>query len=156
MLCDNPEGWRGWVGAGLQREGIYVYRGVSLGAQLVKSPPAVWETWFDPWVGKIPWRRERLPVFWSGEFHALYSPWGCKELDTTEQFSLSLHLSVKQQGQSSHPLCLRASPTHSFTDSELLRTSPTMQYHFYGYCNFKLLTIQEAKESFHWPRLKEL
>ena len=25
----------------------------------------------DPWVGKIPWRRERLPppVFWPGEFH---------------------------------------------------------------------------------------
>ena len=26
---------------------------------------------FDPWVGKIPWRREWLPtpVFWTGEFH---------------------------------------------------------------------------------------
>jgi len=36
---------------------------------------------FNPWVGKIPWRRERLPtpVFWPGEFHGLYSPWGCKE-----------------------------------------------------------------------------
>jgi len=47
---------------------------------------------FDPWVGKIPWRRERLPtpVFWPGEFYGLYSPWGCKELDTTERFSLSL------------------------------------------------------------------
>ena len=31
---------------------------------------------FDPWVRKIPRRRERLPtpVFWSGEFHGLYSP----------------------------------------------------------------------------------
>ena len=40
---------------------------------------------FDPWVGKIPWRRERLPtpVFWPRE-HGLYSPLGCKELDTTE------------------------------------------------------------------------
>ena len=28
------------------------------------------ETWFDPWVGKIPWRRERLPtpVFWPRKF----------------------------------------------------------------------------------------
>jgi len=28
---------------------------------------------FDPWVEKIPWRRERLltPVFWPGEFHEL-------------------------------------------------------------------------------------
>ena len=56
-------------------------------AQLVKNPPAMWETWVNPWVGKIPWRRERLPtpVFWSGEFHGLYSPWGCQELDMTEQ-----------------------------------------------------------------------
>ena len=40
---------------------------------------------FAPWVGKMPWRRKRLPtpVFWPGEFHGLYSPWGRKELDTT-------------------------------------------------------------------------
>ena len=49
---------------------------------------------FYPWVGKIPWRRERLPtpVFWPGKFHgqrhlAGYSPWGSKESDTTERFS---------------------------------------------------------------------
>ena len=32
---------------------------------------------FDPWVGKIPWRRESLPtpVFWPGESHGLDSPW---------------------------------------------------------------------------------
>ena len=30
-----------------------------------------------------------IPVFWPGEFHGLYSPWGCKELDTTERLSLS-------------------------------------------------------------------
>ena len=52
---------------------------------------------FDPWVRKIPWRRERLPtpVFWPGEFHELYSPWGSKELDTTEQLSLLvLHFAI--------------------------------------------------------------
>ena len=44
---------------------------------------------FDPWVGKFLWRREwpPTPVFWPGEFHGLYSPWGRKELDTTEQLS---------------------------------------------------------------------
>ena len=33
--------------------------------QLVKNPPAMQKTWFDPWAGKIPRRRERLstPVF---------------------------------------------------------------------------------------------
>ena len=47
---------------------------------------------FDPWVGKIPWRGERLPtpVFWPGEFRGLYSPWGHEESDKTEQLSLSL------------------------------------------------------------------
>ena len=46
---------------------------------------------FDPWVGKIPWRREWLPtpVFLPGEFHgqrrlAGYSPWGHKESDMAE------------------------------------------------------------------------
>ena len=44
---------------------------------------------FDPWVGKSPWRRERLsaPVFWPGEFHGLYSPWGRKESDMTERLN---------------------------------------------------------------------
>ena len=48
---------------------------------------------FDPWVGKIPWRRERLPtpVFWPGEFQGIYSPWGPNESDATERLSLSLH-----------------------------------------------------------------
>ena len=46
---------------------------------------------FDPWVGKIPWRRARqpTPVLLPGKSHrqrslAGYSPWGLKELDTIE------------------------------------------------------------------------
>ena len=37
-------------------------------------------SYHDPWIGKIPWRRERLhtSVFWPEEFHGLYSPWGPK------------------------------------------------------------------------------
>ena len=56
----------------------------------VSPEPLMWETWFDLWVGKIPWWRERqpTPVFWPGEFRGLYSPWGCKESDTTEWLSL--------------------------------------------------------------------
>ena len=43
----------------------------SLVAQLVKNLSAMQRPGFDPWVGKIPWRRGRLPtpVFWPGEFH---------------------------------------------------------------------------------------
>ena len=36
--------------------------GDSLVAQLVKNPPAVQETRFDPWVGKIHWRRKWQPI----------------------------------------------------------------------------------------------
>ena len=41
------------------------YSLASLVAQQVKNIPTVLETWrpgFDPWVGKLPWRRERLPT----------------------------------------------------------------------------------------------
>ena len=52
------------------------YSWASLVAQLVKKiclhcrKPG-----FNPWVGKIAWRRKRLPtpVFWPGEFHGLYN-----------------------------------------------------------------------------------
>ena len=55
------------------------------GTQLVKNPPAMQ---FNSWVGKILWRRDMLPtpVFWPGEVHGLYHPWGRKESDTTECF----------------------------------------------------------------------
>ena len=46
---------------------------------------------FDPWVGKVPWRRGELltPIFLPGEVHGQrslvgYSVWGRKESDTTE------------------------------------------------------------------------
>ena len=97
----------------------------SLIAQLVKETLVL-----NPWVGKICWRRDRLPtpvflgfscgsagkestcnagdlgsnprmgrspgqgkVFWPGEFHGLYRPWGPKESDMTKWLSLSLLIS---------------------------------------------------------------
>ena len=52
----------------------FQYSWASLAAQLVKSPPAMQETWYNPWVGKIPWRRAWQPtlVFCPGEFHGLF------------------------------------------------------------------------------------
>ena len=49
------------------------YSWTSLVAQLVKNTPQCGRPGFNPWVGKVPWRRERLPtpVFWPGEFHGL-------------------------------------------------------------------------------------
>ena len=46
------------------------YSWASLVAQLVKNPPECGRPGFHPWIGKISWRRKRLPtpVFWAGEF----------------------------------------------------------------------------------------
>ena len=51
---------------------------------------------FYLWVGKMPWRREWVPtpVFLPGEFYGQrslvgYSPWGCKQSDSTEQLTFS-------------------------------------------------------------------
>ena len=67
------------------------YSWASLVAQLVKDLPTMRRPGFNSWVGKISWRRERLliPVFWPRKFHRLYSPWGHKESDKTEEISLS-------------------------------------------------------------------
>ena len=55
-------------------------------AQLVKNLPAMQETWVGNLGWEDPLERERLftPVFWPGDFHGLYSPWGHKESDTVE------------------------------------------------------------------------
>ena len=53
-----------------------------------------------PGLGRSPGEGKRLPtsVFWPGEFPGLYSPQSCKELDTTEGFSLSLSLRATWRG----------------------------------------------------------
>ena len=63
---------------------------------MVKTLPAVQETWVQSpaWEDPRDPKRERLStsVFLPGEFHRQrsmvgYSPWGCKELDMTEQLT---------------------------------------------------------------------
>ena len=82
----------------------------SLMAQMIKNLPLGGSLWFmillnlkykrpgfDSWVGKILWRSTWQPIseFLPGQFHGQriltgYSPWGHKELDTTEQPTLWL------------------------------------------------------------------
>ena len=59
-------------------------------AQLVKNQPAMQETpvRFLGWEDPLEKGKATTPVFWPGQFRGLYSPWGCKELDTTERLSL--------------------------------------------------------------------
>ena len=67
---------------------------------------------FDPWIGRIPWRREWQPtaVFLPGVSHgqrslASYSQWDHKESDMTERLTHSLYLG-NLSSESFRYLCL--------------------------------------------------
>ena len=66
------------------------YSWASLIAQLVKNPPAMWETWvrFLGWEDAL----EKGTATHSSilAWRILYRPWGCKESDKTATF-ISLH-----------------------------------------------------------------
>ena len=74
------------------------------GGSTVKGPPAMQETWvgkFDPWVGKIPWRRKWwfTPVFLPGKAHgqkslASYRLGVIQESDTSERLNSNDKTSV--------------------------------------------------------------
>ena len=73
-------------------------------AQMVKRLSTMWETGFEPWVGKILWRRkwQSIPVLLPGKSHGQrslvgYSLWGHKESDTTER--LHFHFTISLSGQ---------------------------------------------------------
>ena len=79
------------------------------GDSVVKNPPANRRGGFDPWVGKIPWRREwqPTPIFLPGKSPgqrslAGYRPWGYS-LATEQQ---------KQPGFSAHCPRLTSSAVH--------------------------------------------
>ena len=50
------------------------------------------ETWILSLGWEDPLEKVITPVFWPGEFHGLYSLWGCKKSDTTERLSVLLSL----------------------------------------------------------------
>ena len=78
---------------------------------------------FDPWVRMIPWRRKRqpTPVCLPGEAYGqrslvVYSPWGHKEMDTTERLQFtSLHFTSTAITDFFFPF------SHGLTDFCLLR-----------------------------------
>ena len=76
---------------------------------------------FDPWVRKIPWRREWLPtpVFLPGESHGQrsvegYSPPGHKKSDTTEWLALS------------HALCTNVALLTTHCEVKVPQLHPTL------------------------------
>ena len=55
----------------------------------------------ETWVQSLRWedlleKGKATPVFWSGEFNGLYSPWSRKESDMTERLSFSLSAPFRQ------------------------------------------------------------
>ena len=84
---------------------------------------------FNPWVGKIPWRKswQPTPVFLPGEFHGQrklvgYGPQGCTESDTTEAIQ---HAHTRTQ------LIYNVSGLHK-SDSVM---------HIYMYIHFHILSL---------------
>ena len=81
----------GWVLSPNERRTINLY-GVFISISRLLGLPR-WHR-FNPWVGKIPSTRkwQHTPVFLPRKPHGQrslvgYSPWGCKESDTTERLS---------------------------------------------------------------------
>ena len=102
---------------------------------------------FNPWVGKIPWRRRWQPtlVFLPGKSHRQrslmgYSPWGHKESDTTEQ----LHNNTKWYNQ-----ILKSTRLISGEQTTLLQTPLyfiiiyyIQQWVLYGLCSEKSIILR--------------
>ena len=117
---------------------------------------------FNPWVRKIPWRREwqPTPVFLPGKSHGQrslvgYSPWVHKESDMTEQLTLWL-LTCSQGGT-----CRGLAPGPSDQSFQCKRAVQTPQLgkpyaeRFHPIPQFKMAAIQDGcsgpgAEMRHW------
>ena len=58
-----------------------------------------------PGLGRFPGEQLPTPVFWPGEFHGLYNPWGPQELDVTERLSLSHSNFISNSETWTQPRC---------------------------------------------------
>ena len=87
----------------------------------------------NPRVGKIPWRRtwQPTPVFLLGESHGQrclvgYSPWGCKESDTTEQLSMHVHTHLRCSNSTPRYIPKRTEDRHSHKNLHTIVRSSIM------------------------------
>ena len=75
----------------MQDLSLFTKTQASLVVQLVKNPPAMQESWVQSlgWEDSLEKGKATHSNILTRRIPQLYSPWGCKEQDTTEQFSLS-------------------------------------------------------------------
>ena len=110
------------------------FPGASLEAQTVENLPVKQATWFNRWVGRIPWRGEwqPTPVFLPGKSHgqrslAGYRHWVCREMDGRDwalmhAFMMTLYMWITIKGTQWGWNCLTHYPTVAH------RISPLMTY----------------------------
>ena len=99
-----------------------------------------------PGLGRFPWRRERLltAVFWPRGFHRLYSPWGCKESDTTEWLSLFTPVGLYSSSWS---------PPYMFTVSNSTRPDTRQNESGREECSWKECILMKPQECRNGLRL---
>ena len=101
----------------------------SLVVQLVKNPPAMWDTcvwslgWEYPLEKGIP-----TPVFWPGEFHGVYNPWGCKESDRLYLTGWLCFLTLEKWLFVGNVLCNSAAHSPLVTRAIYARGAPYLGY----------------------------
>ena len=97
----------------------------SLVARLVKNPPAVQETWVQSLGREDPLEKGKAThssiLAWRIPW-TVYSPWGHKESDTTEQLSLHFNFTCLENGRNtSYPRVGRPNPRGGDAESSLAR-----------------------------------
>ena len=91
LQCRRPQ-FDSWIGkTHWRRDGLPTPEllGFPCGSAGKESACSVGDLGLIPGMGRSPGEGKGYPLR-PGELHGLYSPWGHKELDMTEQFSLSL------------------------------------------------------------------
>ena len=111
------------------------YSWASLMTQLVKNPPAMWETWVRSLGWEDPLEKEKAihssSLVWRIPWT---SPWNCKELDTTEGLSLSF-FTYPTLSSSTFPLahkCLNL----MLTPIAIVLIKFSLLFLTHGWCNF--------------------
>ena len=91
QLLTNPKGekWQQQIIVGSIYHPLTSRDGLPCGSAGKESACNVGDLGSIPGLGRSPGERKGYPLqlFWPGKFHGLYSPWGHKEPDTSEQFS---------------------------------------------------------------------